>query len=70
MHMYIYCIASSGLNIHVSYHRQGFNCESIINANCDFSWRAQLLERNYYYAMIGSVHVTHVLMLLCSCDQK
>ena len=32
--------------------RQGFNCESIINENCDFSPRAQLLERNYCYAMI------------------
>ena len=42
------------------YRRPGFNCESIINVNSDFSLRAQLLERNYYYQMINSVHVTHV----------
>ena len=53
-----------------SYRRPGFNCESIINANCDFSPRAQLLKCTYYYAMIDSVHVTHILMLLCRCDQR
>ena len=58
------------LRLHAIYHRPGFNCESLINANCDFSLKAQLLEHNYYYAMINSVHVTHMLTLLCSCDQK
>ena len=53
-----------------SYRRPGFNCESLINANCDFSLRSQLLECNYYYVMIDSVHVAHVLTLLCSCDQR
>ena len=33
--------------------------EYIINANCDFSRRVQLLERNYYCAMIDSVHVPY-----------
>ena len=49
-----------------TYRRPGFNCESLINANCDFSLKVQLLEHNYYYAMIDSVHVTHVLMLLAA----
>ena len=35
----------------VTYQGPGFNCDSIINANCDFSPRVQLLEHNYY-AMI------------------
>ena len=60
------------------YHRLGFNRSSLINANCDFSLRLQLLvqiailvwDRNYYNAMIDSVRVTHVLMLLRSCDQR
>ena len=40
-----------------NYRRPGFNCGSILNANCDLSPIAQLLERNYYYyAMINSVH--------------
>ena len=29
------------------YRRLGFNCESIVNAKCDFGLRAQLLERDY-----------------------
>ena len=53
-----------------AYRRPGFNCESIINVNCYFSPKAQLLQHNYYYQMIDSVHVTHVLTLLCSWDQK
>ena len=53
-----------------AYCRSGFNCESIINANCDFSPKVQLLRRNYYYAMIDSVHVTYVLTLLCRCNQR
>ena len=48
--------------------RLGFICVSIINANCDFSPRAQLLERNYYHTMIDSMHVT-VLTPLCNCER-
>ena len=36
----------------------------IINANGDFGPRVQLLECNYYYAMIDSMHLTHVLTFL------
>ena len=35
-----------------------------------FSLRSQLLERNYYYAVIDSVHITHVSTQLCSCNQR
>ena len=54
----------------MQYCRLGFNCESIMNVNCNFSPKAQLLECNYYYAMIDSAHTTHMLMLFCSCNQK
>ena len=54
----------------LNYRRLGFNCESILNANYDFSLREQILEHNFYYAMIDSVHVIPVLTLLHSCDQR
>ena len=56
-------------DLYTVYRRPGFNCESIINANYDLSLRAQLLERNYYYTMIDSMHVTHVLTPLCSYER-
>ena len=60
----------AGQGLYITHCRPGFNCESLINANCDFSLRAQLLEYNYYYAMTKSVPLTHVLTLLYSCDQR
>ena len=43
----------------------GFNFESIINANCDFSPKVQLLKYSHYYATIDSLHVyVHVIHML------
>ena len=50
----------------MKYRRTGFNCKSLINVNCDLNLRSHLLEHSYYYAMIDSVHVTHVLTLLAA----
>ena len=52
--------------INTWYRRPGFNCAGLINANCDFGQRSHLLERNYYYAMIDSLHVTQVIILLAA----